>query len=157
MPRPLLSRRENRVLNQLEVNKSRVSSKSMNPLKLEERLREKRSKEYIDAIRNLDSGDCSHRHGFQEFIDCMKEEFSDIPTVELLVGVVAKCYLGEPYEVHALDMAGNILQHYKTNEPLPVGLEKARSLANHGSYEFIEVYSNHMVAIDHSGNASIIK
>ena len=31
----------------------------------------------------------------------------------------------KPYEVHTLDLTGGIIEHYKTGETLPDGLEKA--------------------------------
>lgn len=55
-----------------------------------------------------------------------------------------------------LDAAGQIIEHYKQGEPLPGGLEKARGIAMHGGYEFIEVYSNCCRAISANGSVSVI-
>ena len=74
----------------------------------------------------------------------------------ILLGLVSKCYLGKPYEVHILDMANQIIEHYKIGQPLPGGLEKARSIALRGGYEFIEVYIDCCRAVSSNGTVSVI-
>ena len=44
--------------------------------------------------------------------NAIRNEFKDIPQNNLLIGLVAKCYLGQTYDVHTLDMSGSILIHY---------------------------------------------
>ena len=68
----------------------------------------------------------------------------------------AKRYLGKPYEVHTLDMGGQIVEHYKSGQPLPGELEKARSLALRGGYDFIEVYVGSCRCISANGAVSVV-
>ena len=61
----------------------------------------------------------------------IEDEFPEIAIRGTLMGIVSRCYLGDPYEVHTLDISGNIIEHYKQGEPLPEYMEKARGLALH--------------------------
>ena len=53
-------------------------------------------------------------------------------------------------------MMGGIIEHYKKGQILPNGLEKARTIAMRGGYEFIEVYVDHLRAISANGSVSVI-
>ena len=75
---------------------------------------------------------------------------------DILLGVVAKCYLGDAYEVHSLDCTGKIIQHFKKGEPLLHGMEKARGIAIRGGYAFIEVYAECCRAVSEDGTVSVI-
>ena len=75
----------------------------------------------------------------------------------MLLGFVSACYLGVPYKVHTLDMTESIVEHYKVGQQLPNGLEKARSLAIYGGYEFIEVYIDCCRCISSNGTVSVVK
>jgi hypothetical protein len=120
-----------------------------------ERLRRPRSGRYLDAIRQLDSGgavvDAARMAAIR---DAIGAEFPDGPASWPL-GWVAKCYLGAPYEVHILDLSGQIVRHFKQGEALTGGLERARGLAASGRYATIEVYSDRIVAIAMDGTTSI--
>ncbi|WP_052807465.1 hypothetical protein [Risungbinella massiliensis] len=124
----------------------------------DEILRRSRSNEYMKAVKQLDAtGQKLDPSLLQSLQDQLKMEFPEVPIYALLLGIVSKCYLGDPYEVHTLDTSGQwILEHYKRGETLPVSLEKARKLAMHGSYEFIEVYSDCLRAIRENGEVSVI-
>lgn len=123
--------------------------------------RKKRSKTYMDTLKELKAFDKDTAQVIKEKIDKIKlvlqDELPDINIDDLLLGIVSKCYLGEPYEVHSLNLSGGIVEHYKKGEIMPNGLEKARNLAQNKAYEFIEVYKNSLHAIDSSGNVSVIK
>ncbi len=120
-----------------------------------ESLRRPRSSRYLDAVRQLDGGgavvDAARMAAIR---DAIKAEFPDGPASWPL-GWVAKCYLGVPYEVHILDLSGQIVRHFKQGEALPGGLERARGLAASGRYATIEVYSDRIVAIAMDGTTSI--
>lgn len=157
MPKPILSK-EKVNMQQLDINKKEMTNKAINPLILEKKLREKRSSAYMEAIKQLDiAGFHMDQSKFKEFIDTVNNEFKDIGFNNQLLGIVAKCYLGQPYEVHSLDMLGNIVVHYKINEDMPGLLNRARSLALHGGYELIEVYTDCLRAVKFDGSITVAK
>ncbi|GAA0742246.1 hypothetical protein [Clostridium oceanicum] len=159
MPRPIITgntRQENKM--GLNINEDINAKIRMDKTLLEKRLRNKRSNEYMEAIKRLDVGGCEQcKKQFDECVEEIKNEFKDIPQANLFVGLVAKCYLGEPYEVHTLDMTGNIINHYKTSESMEPLFERARSLALHGNYEYIEVYTDCLCAVKRDGSVSMVK
>ncbi|MDR2006003.1 MAG: hypothetical protein LBP78_01985 [Acidaminococcales bacterium] len=164
MPRPLLRPQEktnvqqNNMLNATLQQESKIATPKMSQAQIDRLLRKPRSQAYIDALRKLDAGGhvCNHSQ-VKELIDALKDEFPEIEFSGVLLGIVAACCLGRPYEVHSLDLAGNIVQHYKAGEPLPGALEKARAIAIHGGYLCIEVYTNCCRAIHANGTVSLIK
>ena len=91
-----------------------------------------------------------------EILNAIRQEFPDIDVTGVLLGYVSLCYLGEPYEVHTLDITGQIIEHYKKGETLPGGLERARSLAMRGGYEFIEVYVDCCRCVSSTGAVSVV-
>lgn len=125
---------------------------------LNARLRMKRSSAYMEAIQKLDSGGHTHnREAVEALVAAIAEEFPDITIDQQPVGIVAKCYLGAPYEVHTLDRVGNIIQHYKSFESLPPLLARGRALAMHAQYAFVEVYTDKVIAVTTNGDTSIVK
>ena len=130
----------------------------LSPFELDRLLRKTRSREYINAMHKLDAG--GHVHNAQqvnEIIDAIKQELPEVVLAGVLIGIVSICYLGDPYEVHTLDIKGDIIEHYQKGQPLPGLLEKARGLALHGGYEFIEVYCDCLRAITPTGAVAVIK
>ena len=115
------------------------------------------SKEYMEALHKLDAGGHVHNQNkVNDIIRTIQEEFPEVQLGGVLLGYVSICYLGKPYEVHTLDLTGGIIEHYKTGETLPDGLEKARTIAMRGGYEFIEVYKDCCRAVSASGYVSVI-
>lgn len=72
------------------------------------------------------------------------------------IGLVAECYLGAPYEVHVLDLAGEIVEHYHASQPLPTPFERARRLSLHKAYVAIEVYRDRLACLHADGTAVVI-
>jgi len=137
---------------------SNLKQPQIDKLSLDRLLRKSRSKEYMDAIHQLDAGGHVHnKKEVNEIINTIKSEFPDVDINGILLGFVAKCYLGAPYEAHTLDLVGEIIDHYKRGEILPGGLDKAKSIALHGGYDFIEVYTDCCRAISSNGSVSVIK
>ena len=161
MPRPLLgknlSNTQNQTLSATPAPQSRAQI--TDKLACDKILRKKRSKEYMDAIAALDAGGSVTN---QEKVDAIQKalhrEFAelDIDIGGFIIGYAAKCYLGGSYEVHTITMAGTIIEHYKQGQPLPSGMEKARSLAMSGWYAFIEVYPDCMRAVSQDGTVSVV-
>jgi hypothetical protein len=131
------------------------ASSSLTKSQIQKLLRQKRSPAYMEALHQLDAGGhISETEALNKLIETIKSELPDISN--LLLGIVAKCYLGHPFEVHTLQIMGSIVHRYKVGEPLPAALEKARSMALHSSYEYIEVYSNYIVTVSSNGSTSLV-
>lgn len=153
---------------QNQAQSSNILSATCNPMqqqqaqhidkmKLDRILRKPRSKEYMDAMHKLDAGGHVHNQNkVNDIINAIKKEFPEVEISGILLGCVSICYLGKPYEVHTLDVTGEIIEHYKSGQTLPHGLEKARSIAIRGGYDFIEVYVDCCRAISANGNVSVI-
>lgn len=163
MPRPILGvRQKNEVQSQnclstSPIQEHRKQTQQMDKMKLDRLLRKRRSKEYMDAMHHLDAG--GHVHNQQkvnDIIQTIKNEFPEVEISGILLGCVSICYLGKPYEVHTLDVGLGIIEHYKAGHALPNGMEKARSIALRGGYEFIEVYIDCCRAISANGDVSVI-
>lgn len=159
MPRPLLrTPQKSQNSNILSTtNNQTQQNQQLNKMQIDRVLRKKRSKEYINAIKSLDAGGHVHNQNkVNDIINIIKDEFPEIELSGILLGIVSQCYLGKPYEVHSLDLQGDIIEHYKSGEALPNGLEQARGIAMRGGYSFIEVYSDCFRAVSASGTVSVI-
>ena len=157
-----------------------ASSSKLSKADLEARLRQKRSANYIRTMTQLDAGcHCQDPRAVEALIAAIQQELPEVFIQRELVGIVAKCNLGENFEVHTM---GNIvrscdeslvesapglpantpvetreiLKHYRTGEPLPPLLEPARRLAVHPDYNCVEVYVDMLVAIRQNGEVSIV-
>lgn len=130
----------------------------LSPMQIDRILARKRSEKYMDAISRLDAGGHVHnQHKTDALLAIIQEELPEIEIDMGPLGIIAKCYLGEPYEVHTLDVTGNIIEHYKKHQALPGSFERARSLAAKGQYAFIEVYHNALRAVSDDGTVATIK
>lgn len=160
MPRPILNKRSQIQVSDIlsaTKNQTQQNQEKMDLIKLERQLRQPRSKAYMDAIHELDAGGHVHnQEKVNEIINTIRREMPEVELNGILLGYVAICHLGRPYEVHTLDIAGGIIEHYKAGQTLPGGLEKARGIAIHGGYDFIEVYVDCCRAISANGNVSVI-
>lgn len=164
MPRPILrtpQKSEGQTGNSLNLSAHfqgcRQKPDSLDKMKLDRILRKKRSKEYLNAMHKLDAGGHVHNQDkVKAIINTIKQEFPEIQICGIILGYVSVCYLGKPYEVHTLDIMGEIIEHYKAGEMLPNGLEKARNVAIRGGYDFIEVYVDCCRAISSDGTVSVI-
>lgn len=115
----------------------------------------KRSKKYLDLIAGLDSKSLSNTKGMNELIEAIQEEFGTAELPSLPIGIVSKCFLGHPYEVHTLDLSGSqIIKHYKTSETMEADFEKARTVAQHNAYAMVEVYKDKIILIREDGTAT---
>lgn len=162
MPKPMLIQSQlqtqsDTILSAVQNQKQKQQAQQMDKMKLDRLLRKARSKEYMQTLHNLDAGGHVHnQHKVNQIIDTICNEFPDLEISGIMLGIVSICYLGKPYEVHTLNMAGQIVEHYKSGQMLPDGLEKARTIAIRGGYEFIEVYVDCCRAISSNGSVSVI-
>ncbi len=112
---------------------------------------------YIDAMKRLDAG--SHHENRAELdalIQAIAGEFPELTIEQRPLGIVGACYLGAPYEVHICDLAGGIVEHFERSRAMPPQFERARSLAVHPSYVFIEIYPDCVRAVGVGGAVSVI-
>jgi len=115
----------------------------------------KRSKKYVELISSLDHKTLSDTKGMDDLMKAIQEEFGTAELTSLPLGILSKCFLGHPYEVHTLDLSGGyIIKHYKIDEILPVDFEKARGLAKHNAYAFVEIYRDKIILIREDGTAT---
>ena len=163
MPKPMLRQPQTQaqsstILSAVQNQQKKQETEQMDKMKLARLLRKPRSKGYMDALHKLDAGGHTHNENkVNEIIDAVRNEFPEIEISGILIGFVSICYLGKPYEVHTLDVTGGIIEHYKTGETLPNGLEKARGIAMRGGYDFIEVYIDCCRAVSANGAVSVIR
>lgn len=147
----------NTILSATQNQQQKQQTQQLDKMKLDRLLRKPRSKQYMDALHRLDAGGHTHNQNkVNEIIDTIRNEFPEVEIHGILLGYVSICYLGKPYEVHTLDMTEQIIEHYKAGQMLPGGMEKARSIAMRGGYDFIEVYVDCCRAISSNGSVSVI-
>ena len=163
MPRPILrtpqqQTQTNSLLSTAPQQRQQMKqAQQLDKMKMDRLLRKPRSKAYMDAVHRLDAG--GHVHN-QNKVNGLSMRFGrNFPkwSCGVMLGIVSQCYLGKPYEVHTLDLGGGIIEHYKSGQPLPGGLEKARSIAIRGGYDFVEVYSDCCRAVSSSGSVAVLQ
>ena len=163
MPRPMLRSREEEhldttVLSPVKNKTEKKQNKQQDTMVQARLLRKSRSKRYMEAMNALDAGGrLQTAEQIAEIMAVIRDEFPEIELEGILLGYVSICYLGKPYEVHTLDLTGQIIEHYKNGETLPGGMEKARGLALRGGYSFIEVYTDCCRAVSPNGSVSVIR
>ena len=162
MPKPLLKpQTQVQTDSVLSLTQSRAVNQETaqsDKMKLDRLLRKPRSNAYMNAIKRLDAG--GHTRNSQltkEIIDAIRQEFPELELGGVMLGIVSKCYLGDNYEVHTLDIGGDIIEHFRQGQTLNGGMEKARGIAIRGGYEFIEVYVDCCRAVSSTGSVSVVK
>ena len=124
---------------------------------LASRLRQARSKSYVDAMTRLDAGvHHQNKAKVDEVVAAISAEFPELVIEQMPQGLVSRCYLGAPYEVHICDLAGSIIEHFENYRHMPPTYERARQLATHPQYAFIEIYADCVRAVSNDGSVSVI-
>jgi len=109
-------------------------------------------------MTRLDAGTHqSDRAALESLIEAISNEFPELGIEQRPIGIVSQCYLGEPYEVHICDLEGGIIEHFETFQSMPPLYERARTLALHPSYAFIEIYQDTLRAVSTDGAVSVIE
>ncbi len=124
---------------------------------LQQRLRRTRGGPYAQAMTALDAG--THGHdpaALAAVLQALATEFPDLTLDERPLGIVAACHLGPPYDVHTCDLAGGIVEHFAAGRAMPPVLERARGLACHGAYAFVEVYPDCLRAVTATGAVAVL-
>ena len=141
---------------QLSITSPPAHTAALPAHELARRLREPRTLAYVERLARRDAGTLHDTGAVRQLLDEIRGEFPELGMEELPVGWVSRCYLGEPYEVHVLDAAGAIVQHYRRGEPLPAELERARALALHPAYVVIEVRRDALHCVRGDGTVTAI-
>jgi hypothetical protein len=108
-------------------------------------------------MQRLDAG--THQRdasGLRELLDAIAAEFPELGVDERPIGVVSRCFLGPPYEVHICDISGGIIEHFQHGRSMLPLFERARSIAAHGAYAFIEIYVSTIRAVAADGVVSVL-
>ena len=114
-----------------------------------------RSKRYLELIGKMDADTLTDTKGVEEFMEELQKEFNIIGLGNLPLGIISKCFLGHPYEVHMLDLSlKQIVKHYEIGEALPEFFERYRSLAKHNAYAVVEVYRDYAIMVYEDGSTS---
>lgn len=105
---------------------------------------------YLPLLNQIDLKTSTDPQILQEQIQTLRKELLQLS--EPILGLLAPCYLGEDFEVHALDFTGQvILRHYRRSEELPETFAKARQLAASRRYVAVEVYASHVRCVRDDG------
>lgn len=120
-------------------------------------LRQNRTPAYLAALGKLDAGEARLDPNFVAKVkEQIRQEFPAVQCLGSFLGILAKCYIDDTYDVHTLDWQEEILQHYHRGEALPEGLAKGRSLALYGDYAFVEVYTDCCRGVYPDGHVAVI-
>jgi len=157
MARPIIHIPGVRTSPALTVGAAPIQPAVLTKPELERRLRQKRSRAYVEAMTKLDAGSyTSDPNAINALIAAIQQELPEIRIEQQPLGIIARCYLGGGHDVHTLDRTLSILTHFKTYQPLPALLERGRSLALHTEYAFVEVYVDSLRAVRCGGEISVL-
>lgn len=159
MPRQIIGTpQSSQLVVQPDTSPAVPSVASLSGVKLQQRLRQQRSRTYIEAVKQLDAGTHQQNQAaLNDLIKAISQEFSELTIDQRPLGMVSRCYLGAPYVVHVCDLSGNIVEHFESYRSMPSDFERARILAMHTDYLFIEVYPDRLRAVSPDGAVSVIE
>lgn len=148
MPRP--------VINRLTAAASTsMTSQQRTAAPTERMLLDKRSARYRELLARLDASATLSPVEIKGIADDLRREFEK-KWANVPIGIVSRCHLGIPFEVHTLSLDGSIIEHYRTGEALPRGLDRARDLARTDVYLAIEVYQDRLACVRPDGSTVVL-
>lgn len=157
MPRPIIGVPKIEVGGSPKVQPRSSLRAGLREPQLGKRLREKRSTVYVETFCRIDVGAYqSDRAALDSLLESISNEFPELGIDQMPLGIVSRCYLGSPFEVHICNFNGEIIEHFETYRSMSAPFERARSLALHPAYAFIEVFSDTLRAITADGSVSVI-
>lgn len=117
-----------------------------------------RSPEFVETISRIDVDGLELSAAAQKAVrDAIRTEFGRIPAPDRPIAILARCYLGHPYEVHLVSFADAAVDHFKIGRPLHLSVKRARQLARHSAYAFIEVYERQLRAVARDGAVTTLQ
>ena len=158
MARPILGTPQAAKISTSGATPATTGRSTLQGPRLQQRLREKRSAKYLQAVTRLDAGTHhADRTGLEALVEAISDEFPELGIEQRPLGIVSQCYLGAPYEVHICDLIGSIIEHFETFRGMPPLYERGRVLAIHPSYAFVEIYSDTLRVVLLDGSVSVIE
>jgi hypothetical protein len=118
-------------------------------------LQSARSRRYLDALGRMDGRTALTPVQTAAIADGIRREF-DEKWCSTPLAILAICYLGHPFEVHTLTQGAAIIEHYRSADPLPAHIERARPLARSDKFACIEIYPDRLVAVMPDGTAAVV-
>ena len=145
-----------------------VSSPTLQGPKLQQRLRQKRSKTYVDEVSRLSAATYKgDTNALEELIGSVEKEFADLGISQYLIGLIWGIWVPDEegrrvkrYDdwISGRDFREPKARIWKSHEAMPSGgFEEARRLALHGSYAAVEVWSDALRAVALDGSVSVIE
>ena len=157
MARPILGTPASSEILRHDLRSNARSVSHLSDARLEARLREKRSPKYIQDIARLDAGTClNDPTALHALLDAIAEELPELGIDQRPLGIVSRCFIGPPFEVHRCDLGGSIVEHYECYRAMPPLFERARGLALHGAYALVEIYAGSLRAIAPDGTVAVL-
>jgi len=107
-----------------------------------EHLKEIVDEETIEEFRQMTPEEILEelRLSFEEEFAAAKLEFKDVPVPPVPTMVICKCYI-DGCDVHAIDGAGYIVEHYGINQNVDDNVRRGRqAYYEHPDCSFVEVY-----------------
>lgn len=142
----------------LQTRATAPSLASITGGQLRQLLRRPRSPAYVAALSKMDvAGHQIDTASRDALIAAIAAEFPDLTIEQRPLGIVSECFLGPPYKVHICDLDHNIVEHFEHFRSMPQPFERARALALHPSYAFVEVYADSLRAVATDGSVSAIE
>jgi hypothetical protein len=134
MPRPIIGVPKIHITSREAQSTSSVRIGLREP-QLGKRLREKRSLTYVETFSRIDvAGYQSNKDALDSLLRTISNEFPEL----------------------SIDLSGEIIEHFETHRPMAAPFERARCLALHPSYAFIEIFKDTLRAVFLDGAVSVI-
>jgi hypothetical protein len=131
---------------------------TLSPAVVAQRLRERRSPAYIDALTQLDGASSGRGPVTLEvLVAALATEFAELTVEQGPQGLVGRCLLGPPYELHAGWLTDTHMVHYEIVRAMPPLLERARPLALDPAHAFVEVYRDALRAVAPGGRVTLLE
>lgn len=144
MARPILGTPQAAKVSISGATPTLTSRSTLQGPRLQQRLREKRSTKYVQAITRLDAGTHhADRTALESLLEAISNEFPELGIEQLPVGIVSQCYLGAPYEVHICDLKGgssSILRPFGRCRPCSSGAVPYRCIRPTSLLKFIRIH-----------------
>lgn len=98
-----------------------------------------RSSELVKLIEEIDV--TSDPQAIAAIMDHISQDYEDRNGGQLL-GLFGRCFLGDPFIDHHIDLSGSIIQHFSRVQAPPGPFASARPYVRNSAYVFVEVYSD---------------